>query len=240
MPSQLGCAMGCTFCVSGQGNRARNLTSEELLELAGAGIARLDPSRQVEISFTGEGEPLLNWKNIQTALAELKSGRCPALSLRLSLSGFAPAALLDRWNPIPHVRTRLQVSLHCATQQKRDRFVPRAAPLDELKAALLAHQHKFDEVTVNVVLQAGLTDADEDLVALLQWVEPSWAVTLNPLLLENGWQVSPRTEFFAEELRAAGLDVSSYSNVAREISRQALYPHFASKENRVLIAQDAA
>ncbi|MCX6790995.1 MAG: radical SAM protein [Candidatus Gribaldobacteria bacterium] len=71
--SQVGCAVGCLFCSTGQLGLKRNLTSWEIVEqvLVWARILNKTGKRVSNVVFMGMGEPLLNYENV---LVAVKSG----------------------------------------------------------------------------------------------------------------------------------------------------------------------
>ncbi|KVP16861.1 hypothetical protein WJ84_00885 [Burkholderia ubonensis] len=230
LPSQLGCRVGCQFCISKNTPLVRNLSTDELLQMVQTCFEGEPPDdRTVELSFTGEGEPLLNWKNT-TACAEEAASRFPGIvtSVRYCFSGIGARQLLSkaRHSRLP---VRLQLSLHAARQQVRDRLIPRSEPLDVILGALRAHEAQFSAIELNVVLQDGVNDSDEDLRALMEWGDANWPVLLNPLLADGQEIVATETSRFASALRAGGHDVRVYSRVGALISRQRIYPLMAAK-----------
>jgi len=230
IPSQLGCRVGCTFCVSRHTPLVRNLTAEEMLQMVRMCFEVEPPDgRAVELSFTGEGEPLLNWKNA-TACADVVERRYPGVitAIRYCFSGIGAKQLLARAR---HSRlpVRLQMSLHAARQSVRGRLVPRSEPLDDILGALRAHEEQFAAIELNVVLKDGVNDSEEDLRALAQWGDPRWPILLNPLLADGQEVVAASTARFASELRVAGREVKVYSKVGALISRTGIYPLMSAR-----------
>lgn len=61
LPTQLGCQVGCTFCVSSGSQQTRNLKAAQMLALLDLCLdSQPADSRPLELSFTGEGESVLN------------------------------------------------------------------------------------------------------------------------------------------------------------------------------------
>ncbi len=146
--SQVGCAMGCGFCATGQMGFTRQLTAGEIVAQAVhvAREARADaPSaepaagglRLRNVVLMGMGEPLHNYDAVLHAIGILRDDGGLALGaghITLSTVGVVPGILrLAREKPPLH----LAVSLHAATQRERAALVPvaRTWPLDELMAA---------------------------------------------------------------------------------------------------------
>ena len=65
--SQVGCAMGCSFCATGKNGFHRNLTYKEILEQV-LTIQRDTKLKVTNIVFMGQGEPLLNLDNVLKAI----------------------------------------------------------------------------------------------------------------------------------------------------------------------------
>ncbi|MBU9199865.1 radical SAM protein [Burkholderia multivorans] len=233
IPSQLGCHVGCRFCVSKDTPLIRNLTTHEMLQMVQACFDAEPPDdRAVELSFTGEGEGLLNWK-YTTACAEEAARRWSGVvtAVRYSCSGLGASKLLANV-PHSHLPVRLQLSLHAARQSVRDSLIPRSESLDTILRALRQHEALFASIELNVVLQDGVNDSEEDLLALMTWGDPKWPILLNPLLADGHEIVATQTHRFAAALRAGGRDVKVFSRVGSLISRQRTYPLMSARPAR--------
>lgn len=147
--SQVGCAMGCVFCATGQMGYTRHLTPGEIVAQAvhvarairsAPGVKLASPTagpRLRNVVLMGMGEPLHNYDAVMHALEILRDPAGLALGaerITLSTVGVVPGILrLAREKPPLH----LAVSLHAATQAERAALVPAAKkwPLEELMAA---------------------------------------------------------------------------------------------------------
>ena len=139
--SQVGCAMGCVFCATGQMGYTRHLSPGEIVAQA-VHVARAlrtarDPQRLRNIVLMGMGEPLHNYDAVMTAIDILRDETGLALGaerITLSTVGVVPGILRLATEKRP---LHLAVSLHAATQAERAALVPAAKkwPLDELMAA---------------------------------------------------------------------------------------------------------
>jgi adenine C2-methylase RlmN of 23S rRNA A2503 and tRNA A37 len=225
IPSQLGCRVACSFCISKHTPLIRNLTTAEMLLLVQTCFdAEPADGRPVDLSFTGEGEPLLNWKNATACAEEAARRHANAFTtVRYCFSGIGASHLLAkaRHSQLP---VRLQLSLHAARQSVRDQIIPRSQPLAVIMDALRARQADFSAVELNVVLLDGINDTDADLRALVEWGDPAWPVLLNPQVADGQEVIAHATAHFADALRAAGRDVKVYSSIAAQIGRQRIYP----------------
>ncbi|MFZ0547867.1 MAG: 23S rRNA (adenine(2503)-C(2))-methyltransferase RlmN, partial [Candidatus Promineifilaceae bacterium] len=124
--TQVGCAMGCVFCATGQMGYIRNLTPGEIVAQVLYVMALLDEEGDSlrNIVLMGMGEPLHNYNATMTAVDILTHDSGLAIGPRyitLSTVGL-PAAirrLADEERPI-----NLAVSLHAATDAERTALVP--------------------------------------------------------------------------------------------------------------------
>ncbi len=142
--SQVGCALGCTFCATGRMGFSRNLATWEIVEQVR--IVRAEGDRPVRgVVFMGMGEPMLNYDRVMAA-AEILS--CPsgfAISadrITISTAGVVPGIQRFTAERRPF---RLSVSLTAATSEKRRQVMPidETWPLSELMAAVRAYQAAY-------------------------------------------------------------------------------------------------
>ena len=228
VPSQLGCAVACSFCLSRETPLIRNLTAEEMLMLVHAGLAALPGhDMPIELSFTGEGEPALNWKQAALVCRELPAVDRRFSSVRYCFSGLGAHRLLGLLDggPFP---VRLQLSLHAAREHVRQSLVPNSLPLQAIEAALMANAHRFTTIELNVVLQDGVNDSDDDLAALGEFGDSAWPILLNPLLTRTGAKVAAATDRFESALRTRGRTVKRYGALADRISAANIYPRLTA------------
>jgi 23S rRNA (adenine2503-C2)-methyltransferase len=171
LSTQVGCAMGCVFCATGQMGLVRNLTRGECvaqLVHCARGLAA-GGERLSNVVFMGMGEPLANWPATWGTVELLTDPAGWALSprrLTISTVGIVPGiqrlAAADR--PV-----RLAVSLHAPDDALRTRLVPVNAvyPLADVLAACRDYQRATGRrITFEYVLVAGVNDRPEQARAL--------------------------------------------------------------------------
>ena len=177
---QVGCAMGCTFCATGQSGFIRNMTHAEILGQVLVARDYLNDTGDVPILrnlvFMGMGEPLLNLKEVMRSLETLNSDQGLAFSPRritVSTCGLREGlATLGESN-----LAYLAVSLHAPNQELRARLMPKAArwPLPDLMGALASYPLKTRErLTFEYLLLGGVNDSPEharELVRLMSRIK---------------------------------------------------------------------
>ncbi len=170
LSSQAGCAVGCTFCVTGFFGAGRNLTPSEML--GQFYVIRRDhqiPSEMMNVVFMGMGEPLLNLEYLATTLDILYKNVAPK-RITVSTSGIIPGidelAQLER-------RPNLAISINAPDRKRREEIMPITTkyPLQELMESLRRFPlEKGREITVEYVLLAGYNDSPADARALAQLI----------------------------------------------------------------------
>jgi 23S rRNA (adenine2503-C2)-methyltransferase len=162
LSSQAGCAVGCTFCVTGFFGAGRNLTPAEMLgQLFTVQHEHDVPSEMMNVVFMGMGEPLLNFDHLVTTLDIMYANIAPK-RITVSTSGIIPG--IDALGNLER-RPNLAVSINAPDRKRREEIMPITSkyPLDELIKAL----HRYPApITAEYVLLAGFNDATADAVAL--------------------------------------------------------------------------
>jgi 23S rRNA (adenine2503-C2)-methyltransferase len=182
--SQIGCALACTFCLTGQLGLIRNLSAGEIVAQVLI-TQRENMQGSFNIVLMGMGEPLHNYDNVMKAIRILhdEEGLNMSMSrITLSTAGLLPG--IERLAQEPMI-PNLAISLTGATNSKRDQLMPinRKYPIEELLDAVrrfpLKHRQR---VTFEYVLLRGVTDAPEDALNLAKLLRGMRAkVNLIPL-----------------------------------------------------------
>ncbi|HBT40044.1 MAG: 23S rRNA (adenine(2503)-C(2))-methyltransferase RlmN [Pseudothermotoga sp.] len=226
--TQVGCPIKCAFCATGQSGYVRNLT---VAEIVGQVLAvENDSGRNIRnVVYMGMGEPFLNYENVVKSLKILIHPKMKDMGVRrITLS---TVGIPDRIVKFADegLDVRLAISLHAASNEKRDTIVPlnRKYSIEEVLQAAKIYQEKTNRrITIEYILIRELNDFDEDarrLAKLLKDlkvyvnlipVNPTTAgferpshwkmVRFKEILLENGIEAELRQEKGADIEAACG------------------------------------
>jgi 23S rRNA (adenine2503-C2)-methyltransferase len=166
--SQVGCALGCTFCSTGMMGFGRDLTVWEIVEqaLIAAQEADSQGARLSNVVFMGMGEPMQNLLAVFGAIEELHRPApglgISARQIAVSTVGWVPGIAALQEFPLP---VRLAVSLHAADDQTRSRMMPvnQRYPIASLLSACRRYCDKTGRrVFIEYVLLDGVNDSVDD------------------------------------------------------------------------------
>jgi 23S rRNA (adenine2503-C2)-methyltransferase len=215
--SQAGCAMGCTFCATGQAGFERHLAAGEIVEQV-ARAAHASPQRVSNVVFMGMGEPLANYDATWDALCRLHDDfGISARHLTVSTVGVVPGMRRLATGRLP---VTLAVSLHAPDDALRSQLVPlnRRYPLAEVLDAARAYAGtKARRLSFEYAMIAGVNDALGQADELARLLKPLAAhVNLIPLNPTAGFGVpaSPPAQVagFADRLRQRGVNATVRRN----------------------------
>ena len=170
--SQVGCAMGCDFCMTGTMGLIRHLSVAEIvmqIQAAWEGLPEGETIRN--IVFMGMGEPFHNYDNVMRALEVFTDEHGFNLSQRritVSTSGLLPAI---RKFGKERIKANLAVSLNGVTDAVRSQLMPvnRAYNLEKLVAACKEYPlESRKRITFEYILMKGVTDSLDDAKALIK------------------------------------------------------------------------
>jgi len=169
--SQVGCAMGCSFCLTGDMGFVRNLKPSEIALQAAQAEALLDPGERISnIVLMGMGEPLANLPNLLVALQILLDENALNYSHRkitVSTAGLVkPLRQLAEASPV-----NLAVSLNASTDAQRSAIMPvnEAHDIEELLATCRSLPLPAGKrITFEYVMIAGFNDSLRDAERLLK------------------------------------------------------------------------
>jgi 23S rRNA (adenine2503-C2)-methyltransferase len=218
--SQAGCALGCTFCATGQMGLERNLEPFEIVsQVLWAG--EVFGERPTNVVFMGMGEPLANYEPVLEAIGSIHADvGISARRIVVSTVGLVPQIHRLAGQDLP---VTLALSLHAPDDETRSQLVPVnkrwpvADCIDAAKAFRRAHGRR---VSVEYALIADVNDHSwqaEALAKLLRGTDIH--VNVIPLNPTPGFGVpaSRRVEAFADEARRAGANVTIRDTRGRDI-----------------------
>jgi 23S rRNA (adenine2503-C2)-methyltransferase len=171
LSSQVGCRMGCAFCMTGIAGFRRNLEPDEIVAQLYA-LRRVSQERITNAVLMGMGEPLDNLDRVLPALDIISHEHGICLGQRkITIStiglprGIARLAELGR-------QYGLAVSLHSAVRETRERLVPASAavPLETLRESLLGWAGAVGRrATLEYCLIEGVNDSIREARALSEF-----------------------------------------------------------------------
>lgn len=172
--TQAGCAVGCVFCMTGQGGLLRQLESSEILAQVVLARARR-PIRRVV--FMGMGEPAHNLDHVLEAIRLL--GTLGGIGHKnLVVSSVGDPRLFERLCQ-ETVRPALALSLHSARFETRAALLPKAAAMtpEELVAAG-ARYARFSghPIQYQWTLLAGVNDGDDEIEGMIRLLRGQYAM----------------------------------------------------------------
>ena len=214
--TQLSCAVGCTFCASPGPEKTVNLTYGEMLHQCHEMLEdNLVEGKVILFSFMGEGEPLLNYSNVVTAMQLLPS-YYPNCRLALSTSGAAPKRIVDLSREEFDVPFKLQVSMHSLDSVIRKELMPLASPIEEVIAAMETYRKNQPNrsIELNFALMDGINDRDEDLELIKKYLDTSWYLKFGRFNLVSGvtFTGSNRIQEFVDILTKDGYIVEYHAS----------------------------
>ena len=177
--SQVGCSLACEFCATGTMKLDRNLSASEIYDqvfiLNEEAISNFGKPLS-NIVYMGMGEPLLNYKallgSVKFITTEQGLGMSPK---RITVSTAGIAKMIMKLAD-DDVRFNLAISLHTASNSKRDILMPlnQKIKLEELRESV---QYFYDKtgsrITYEYILFKDLNDSLEDAQKLVQFAKVS-------------------------------------------------------------------
>jgi 23S rRNA (adenine2503-C2)-methyltransferase len=172
--SQVGCAVGCVFCMTGQGGLQRQLGSAEMV----AQVALARSMRPVKkVVFMGMGEPSHNLDSVMDAI-ELLGTAGGIGHKQLVFSTVGDARIFERL-PLGRVKPALALSLHSTKAALRAELLPRAAPFEP--EALVAAGEAYARATGYPIqyqwtLLEGINDGDDEVDGIARLLAGKYAM----------------------------------------------------------------
>jgi 23S rRNA (adenine2503-C2)-methyltransferase len=172
--SQVGCAVGCQFCMTGQGGLVRQVTSGEIV----AQVVLARRTRPVKkVVFMGMGEPAHNLDNVMEAI-ELLGVEGNIAHKNLVFSTVGDPRVFERL-PEGRVKPALALSLHTTRPELRERLLPRAPRITPQQ--LVEEGERYARLSGYPIqyqwtLLDGVNDGQDELEALVELLRGKYAV----------------------------------------------------------------
>ncbi len=219
--SQAGCALGCTFCATGQFGFERHLEPGEIVAQVAHAQAFLRqigmpgvPDHLTNIVFMGMGEPLANYPRVRESIRRMvEVMRLSARSITVSTVGIVPGIRRLATEPWP---VYLAISLHAADDELRTSLVPinRRYPIADLEAAAWEYfERKGRRLSIEWTMMHGVNDTPDQAEKLAGIAGRLRAhvnlIALNPTPMGTERASStPRIDRFVTRLRDRGINVT--------------------------------
>lgn len=206
--TQVGCAMACPFCATGQAGFERNLTAGEIVGQVlftarrlkhheGPQLAMDSPSERgiTNVVFMGMGEPFVNYDAVWQAARRLTDPRGFGLGARhITISTVGIVNGIEKMAR-EELQINLAVSLHAPTDELRDKLVPinKRFPIARLMQACHMYQAATKRrITFEYALMSGVNDSPAQARQLAQLLKGFSAhVNLIPLNPTAGSPLQP-------------------------------------------------
>jgi len=226
--TQVGCALGCEFCATGQLGFKRNLAADEIVGqvLLFARYLKKENLRVTNAVFMGMGEPFLNYENVLSGIRTLndKDGfNLGARKMSISTAGITQG--IDKFAK-ENLQVNLAISLHAPNQESRQKLMPisKKYSLAKIMRSVENYVAKTNrQIMFEYLLIRGVNDSEEQAKELADIMNNSlYIVNLiryNPtgkfkpslpdasekfkkILLYNNIKVTERYEF-GQDIKAA-------------------------------------
>ena len=223
--SQVGCAMGCTFCASTRGGKVRNLTAGEIIGQVMT-VQKDLGERISNIVMMGMGEPLDNFENVLRFLENVNNPLGLNIGHRhISLS---TCGLVDKIMELAdkELQITLSISLHATNDEKRSEIMPVNRKYN-IKALIDGCNYYIKKtnrrISFEYTLISGVNDKPEDAKQLLKLISGMLChVNLIPVneVKETGYVSSNKkaVENFREILEKGGISATVRREMGADIS----------------------
>ncbi len=191
--SQVGCPLGCLFCVTGEMGFKRNLNASEILDqiLFFARYLKKENEKITNVVFMGMGEPFLNWENVSQAIQILNDDNCFGIGARkISVSTAGITEGIEKLaEEFPQIN--LAISLHAPDDKLRGELMPvsNEYPLQKVFQAVDSYIEKTNrKVMFEYVMLKDVNDSEEQARELAKLLK-------KPLYMANLIAYNPNGRF---------------------------------------------
>ena len=181
--TQVGCAMGCVFCATGQMGFERNMKAEEIVGqvIHFAKILAEKGQHVTNIVFMGMGEPLANYAETLRAIQLLTHPRGFGIGQRhITISTIGIVSAIEKLAD-EKMQIGLAISLHAPNDKLRQMLVPTAGP-DSVEELIASGKKYFLKTGRRVTFEYALIEGVNDMPEIAE--ELAW------LLKDNGSHIN--------------------------------------------------
>lgn len=211
--SQVGCPLGCLFCVTGAMGFKRNLNASEIVEQAlfFARYLKKKDEKITNVVFMGMGEPFLNWENVKEAIEILNDDNCFGIGARkISVSTAGITEGIEKLaQDFPQIN--LAISLHAPDDKLRGELMPvnKKYSIAKILKSVDEYIEKTNrKVMFEYVMLKGINDSEEQAKKLSRLLKrPLYMVNLIAYNPNGRFESSPSEKIkkFKAILEKAGI-----------------------------------
>ena len=172
--TQLGCAVGCLFCMTGKEGLLRQLSSAEIV----AQVVLARSLREVRnVVFMGMGEPAHNLENVLDAIELL--GTLGGIGHKnLIFSSVGDRQMFKRL-PLGRVKPALALSLHTTSAKMRRKLLPQSPDINPIELVELSEEYARTvgyPIQYQWTLLKGINDSREELENIVKLLKGKYAI----------------------------------------------------------------
>jgi 23S rRNA (adenine2503-C2)-methyltransferase len=211
--SQVGCPLGCLFCVTGTMGFKRNLNVSEIVSqvLFFTRYLRKKNEKITNVVFMGMGEPFLNWENVKKAIQILNDDNCFGIGARkISVSTAGITEGIEKLiQDFPQIN--LAISLHAPDDKLRGELMPvnKEYPIEKILQSVDNYIEKTNrKVMFEYVMLKNVNDSEEQAKKLAKLLKkPLYMVNLIAYNPNGRFESSPpeKIKKFKAILEKAGI-----------------------------------
>jgi len=194
--SQVGCAMGCSFCATGTMGLKRNLKTAEIVEQVlfwqrFLKTQKTKPNHITNVVYMGMGEPFLNYDNVMESIKMINDKdifNIGARHISISTSGIIPT--IEKFTK-EKMQINLAISLHATNNKLRSELMPvnNQFPLKKLMEAVEKYvEIRSRQVMFEYLMIGGVNDTEYHAKELVELMK-------NPLYMVNLIRYNPTGKY---------------------------------------------
>jgi len=225
--TQIGCAMGCVFCATGQMGFETNLKAEHIVSqvIHFEEILRARGEHVTNLVFMGMGEPMANYDEMIRAVKILTHSRGFGLGQRhITISTIGIKSGIEKLAE-ENLQIGLAISLHAPTNELRKKLVP-TATLNSVEEIIESGYNYFKKtgrrVTFEYALMDGVNDSPEIAHNLAKLLEGNGShvnlIPINPTAGDFKRPSNNRVHEFERILSSSGVNCTIRIEKGTEIS----------------------